>query len=83
MKMMEELKILLFWLELNLGIPQIHCLKNLVFLHQLIANHLRGLNIFLWNDGSTERKEKWIESPNYMGINGLYNLGNYVSIYVH
>ena len=53
MKLIEELRILLFGLALNLGFHKeanlllIHCLKNLVYLYQLTANHLRGFHICL------------------------------------
>ena len=79
-----ELGILLFWLELKLGVPQrskSFSLKNLGYLYQLTANHLRGY-VCLWNDDCAERNGKGIQSSNYMSTKGLHNLGNYVWIYV-
>ena len=54
--------------------PLSHYLKNFQYLHQLVVIHKRGLNVYLWNNDSTERNGKGIQSPNYMYIMDLYNL---------
>ena len=53
-------------------------MKNLEYLYQLAANHLRGLHVCLWNDESAERNGKGVQSPNYTSSKGLYNFRNYV-----
>ena len=40
-----------------------HFLKNLEHLYQLTANHLRGVHVCFWADGSVEKNGKGIHLP--------------------